>query len=173
MNTKNSEVMSRQQRFESLLNEHIGIVFRVIRTYTRTQEDQQDLAQEIKLQVWSSFGSYNESVRFSTWMYRVALNTAISWTRKTSLRTRYSAPLEENLAAPSHPTEETQVLYQLINQLDPLNRALLMLYLDDQSYAEIGDVLGITPANVATKISRIKQQLRNLANPKEPWNSTN
>lgn len=158
-----------QARFESLLEGNLGILFKVVRTYSRQPDDQLDLAQEIKLQLWSAFQKYDEKRLFSTWMYRIALNTAISWTRRTTLRDRHSAPYEEarDRAVPVEQTDEQRILDQLIDGLDRMNRALLLLYLDDLSHAEIGEILGLTPGNVATKLSRIKEQLRQQLNSKE------
>lgn len=145
-------------RFEELVQGHIGIVFRVVRTYCRQPEDQQDLAQEVKLQLWRAFPKYDEKRTFSTWMYRIALNTAISWNRRARMD---SLPLDHATeAATPAATDDERALYHVIDGLDPLNRALLLLYLDDLSHAEIGEVLGLSAANVATKISRLKQRLR-------------
>lgn len=160
-----TERKMKQGRFEALLASHSGIVFRVVRTYCRHPEDQQDLAQEIKLQLWTAFAKYDESRSFSTWMYRISLNAAISWTRRTSIRSKHTADfaeVDEQSVSPEFDAEQ-QVLYQLIDGLDPMNRAVLLLYLDDFSNAEIGDVLGITAINAATKISRLKQRLREQA----------
>jgi RNA polymerase sigma-70 factor (ECF subfamily) len=90
-------------------------------------------------------------------MYRIALNTAISWVRKAEVRSRTLPPSAVE-AAPDD--DKTRVLHQLIAELDQMNRALLLLYLDDLSYAEIGEVLGITESNVGVRINRLKQQLR-------------
>lgn len=156
---------SQQARFEDLLARHVGIVVKVVQTYCRLPEDQQDLAQEIKLQLWRAFGKYDDRRAFSTWMYRIALNTAISWNRRSSLRSRYSADFEDvgEQVSPSPFNEDLQALHQLIDGLDPLNRAVLLLYLEDMSHAEIGEVLGITATHAATKLSRIKQELRQEA----------
>jgi RNA polymerase sigma factor (sigma-70 family) len=153
---------SRQEKFETLLASHSGIVFRVMHAYCRQPEDRQDLAQEIKLQLWSAFPKYDERRTFSTWMYRIALNVAISWTRQASARIRPTVALDdiEARAVAPEPNEDVQTLYRLIDELDSMNRALLLLFLDDLSYAEIGEVLGITPSNVATKVSRLKDRLR-------------
>ncbi len=146
-------------RFEELIQAHVGIVFRVVRTYSRTLEDQQDLAQEIKVQLWRAFPNYDGSRAFSTWMYRIALNAAISWRRRA--RVEHVALDSVAAVAADAGGDDERALYLIIDGLDPLNRALLLLYLDDLSHAEIGDVLGLSAANVATKISRLKQRLRN------------
>lgn len=152
--------------FESLLREHRGIVFKVASVYARSAEDRNDLAQEIATQLWRSFGAYDAGrAKFSTWMYRVALNVAISYARR-SAGNPHLEPLDaRHLELPgesdvSQPDERLAALYAFIGRLDALNRALILLYLEERSYAEIADVLGISETNVATKIGRIKQKLR-------------
>ncbi|QRP64918.1 sigma-70 family RNA polymerase sigma factor [Rhodanobacter sp. FDAARGOS 1247] len=158
-----------QQRFESLLHEHRRIVFKVAGLYSRSAADRDDLVQEISAQLWRSFGGYDEArAKFSTWMYRIALNVAISQARRErwSESDRFE-PLEthhletvgggEGIAEPD---ERLTALYAFIGQLDPLNRALILLYLEDRNYTEMAEILGISETNVATKISRIKQKLR-------------
>jgi RNA polymerase sigma-70 factor (ECF subfamily) len=158
-----------QRPFETLLQEHRGIVFKVASVYAASVADRDDLAQEICVQLWRSFGRYDERrAKFSTWMYRIALNVAISQLRrrKTSLDGRVE-PLDErhldSIGGGEGITESDErlaALHACIGQLDPLHRALILLYLEDRSYAEIADVLGISETSVATKISRIKQKLR-------------
>jgi RNA polymerase sigma factor (sigma-70 family) len=158
-----------QQRFESLLQEHRRIVFKVAGLYSRSAADRDDLVQEISTQLWRSFGGYDATrAKFSTWMYRIALNVAISQVR----RERWSEsgrfePLEAHHLETvgggepiAEQDERLQALYAFIGQLDPLNRALILLYLEDRGYADMAEILGITETNVATKISRIKQKLR-------------
>jgi RNA polymerase sigma factor (sigma-70 family) len=156
-----------RDRFQALLGEHEKIVFKVASMYCRNAEDQRDLAQEICVQAWRSFGSYDASRSFSTWMYRIALNVAISHARSAGQRDRHSVPLDEDVhdiadenAAPQETDERVRALRHFIDQLDSLNRALMLLYLEDRSYREIADVLGITETNVATKINRLKQRIR-------------
>lgn len=157
-----------QQRFTALLHEHWKIVFKVAAIYARGAEDRRDLEQEICTQLWRSFARYDEARgKFSTWMYRVALNVAISQLRRTR---RVGAdrfePLEEHHLESiggepdSEPDERLHALYAFIDKLDALNRALILLYLEDRSYAEIAEILGISETNVATKLGRIKQTLR-------------
>lgn len=164
-----------RQRFTSLLHEYRRIVFKVAGLYARSREDRDDLAQEISVQLWRAFGSYDESrAKFSTWMYRIALNVAISQARRWSdldrcepLETRHLETVGggEPIAEPD---ERLGALYAFIGRLDPLNRALILLYLEDRSYAEMADILGISETNVATKISRIKQKLRTQMTAAEP-----
>jgi RNA polymerase sigma factor (sigma-70 family) len=150
---------SPQARFQALLDRHRGIVFKVAHAYCRHAEDCRDLEQEIAVHLWRAFPKYDERRPFSTWMYRIALNVAISFARSTTRRR--AEPLDEEPAvADDEPDERMQVLHRFLAQLDHLNRALLLLYLDDHSYREIADVLGITETNVATKLNRLKLRLR-------------
>jgi len=155
---------AQQQRFQSLMEEHKKILYKVCNSYCRNRDDHEDLAQEIIVQLWRSFGSFDGRCRFSTWMYRIALNVAISFHRRESTRTRHVLSDEEQLLNAVDETasqpEEMQLLYQFIAALDPLNKALVLLYLDGNSYLEIAEVLGISETNVATKISRLKQTMR-------------
>ena len=160
---------SHQPSFEALLHEHRGIILKVAAVYARDREDRLDLAQEIRVQLWRSFGRYDASrAKPSTWMYRIALNVAISYRRRDgALLTGRVEPLEERHLdalsdAPGEREEDERLaaLYAFIGELDALNRALILLYLEDRSYAEIAEVMGISETNVATKIGRIKQKLR-------------
>lgn len=162
-----------QQRFETLLREHQKIVFKIAAVYAHNTADREDLTQEIAAQLWRSFAGYNERrARFSTWMYRVALNVAISHLRREQRADagRFETMDEQHLqtigdeSATQHDAVEQNqriaALHAFIARLDPLNRALILLYLEDKSYVEIAAVLGISETNVATKIGRIKQKLR-------------
>ena len=156
-----------QERFQNLLEDHKKILYKVCQSYCRNPGDRDDLAQEIIVQLWRSFRAFDQRVRFSTWMYRIALNVAISFYRRESVRTRHVVPGSEHLLEAIEETgnrpEEVQMLYQWIEDLDPLNKALAILYLDGNNYQEIADILGISQTNVATKISRLKQTLRQEA----------
>ncbi|MEO6800210.1 MAG: RNA polymerase sigma factor [Rhodanobacter sp.] len=157
-----------QQRFEALLREHRGVVFKVAGLYSRTAADREDLVQEISVQLWRSFGRYDEQrAKFTTWMYRVALNVAISQARRRWSQAEPFEPLQPHHletidgGEPIHEEDERlTALYAFIGELDPLNRALILLYLEDRNYTEMAEILGISETNVATKISRIKQKLR-------------
>jgi RNA polymerase sigma-70 factor (ECF subfamily) len=157
---------AQQQRFVELLQAHRGIVYKVARSYSCGAADRDDLVQEICLQLWRAFPRYDSQRTFSTWMYRVALNVAISAVRRGQAASARVEPLDkvhlETIAAGETDTDEEgrlAAMHALIGQLEPLDRALILLYLDDQSYADMAEVLGISETNVATKINRIKQRL--------------
>jgi RNA polymerase sigma-70 factor (ECF subfamily) len=156
-----------QQEFEARLDEHRGIVFKIANTYCPRGEERDDLVQEICLQVWRSYPAYDDTRRFSTWMYRVALNTAISFARSAHVRGRRVVPLDESraevtAAAPAPQAEDERIarLQRFLQGLGELERALVVLYLDERSYREIAEVLGISETNVGTKLSRLKQMMR-------------
>lgn len=149
----------------ALLDAHKGILYKVANTYCPRAEDSQDLIQEISLQVWRSYARFDGRRKFSTWLYRIALNVAISFHRREGTHQRllsgddhlqdFPAPTEAGPAS-----EDIQALHRFIEELDDLNKALVLLYLDDHSHSEIAEILGLSATTVATKISRIKQRLR-------------
>lgn len=156
-----------QDRFVALLEEHKRILYKVANAYCRNREDRGDLIQETVTQLWRSFGQFDDRNRFSTWMYRIAMNVAISFYRSENRRIRETVPIDEfglDLAAADRVMDaagdDVRILHQFIGQLGELNRALIILYLDGHSHDEIAGIMGISTTNVATKISRIKQQLQ-------------
>lgn len=157
----------RDTGFRELLERHRGIVFKVASSYANNAADREDLAQEIAAQVWRAFPRYDGEHEFSTWMYRIALNVAISHLRERSRYERHHEALDlashDVASTDAAPDADAAVreLQRCIARLDPLNRALLILYLDERSQREIAEILGISETNVATKIGRLKQRLRN------------
>ncbi len=161
-----------QERFQILLDPHKKILWKVASSYCKSAADRQDLVQEIAVQLWRSFDRYDARLRFSTWMYRIALNVAISFYRSESRRIRHTVPAEESIleiaeiaAEPSSPeiNPNRELLHRFIAKLDPLDRALVLLYLEGTPYDTIAQILGISETNVGTKIGRIKQKLRREA----------
>jgi RNA polymerase sigma factor (sigma-70 family) len=151
-------------RFGDLLNENRRIVYKICKAYCPNRDDRDDLAQEIVTELWRSFASFDDRARFSTWLYRVALNVAISFNRREWRRTRLVVSGVDHLLEVTGKThdepEDLLLLHQFIEKLDPLNKALILLYLDGYAYREISGVLGITETNVATKISRLKNAMK-------------
>ena len=156
-----------QDRFLALLDTHKRILYKVANAYCRNAEDRPDLVQEIVVQLWRSFGRFDERAAFSTWMYRIAMNVAISFYRSESRHARRTELVEEpaleilamDHALPPEPDDIRQ-LHRFIGELDELNRALVILYLDGNSHDTIGEILGISTSNVGTRIGRIKERLR-------------
>ncbi len=157
--------------FKRWLREYGGTVLKVARAYTLTTEDCQDLAQEILLQVWRSLPQFQGRASASTWVYRVALNTALGWHRKEGRRRARQQPLLEPEDVPAAGPDSAQQLqqhevveqlYAAIRQLPKADAALVLLYLDDLSYRDMAEVLGISESNVGVKLNRAKKALAEL-----------
>lgn len=152
--------------FNALIDRNKGIIYKVARLYCKDPEDLQDLAQEIAIQLWRSFDNYNEKYKVSTWIYKIALNVSISFYRKETRRKGIDLISSEVLIATTgvKESEETgdniEQLYLFISQLDVLDKALILLYLEDTSQKEIAEILGLSETNVSTKIYRIKGKLK-------------
>ncbi len=160
-------VTQSKQQLVDILNEHKALLYKIVSLYARDDEDRKDLEQEITIQIWRSLKSFDSDYKLSTWIYRVALNAAISHLRKESRRRDQLEPLHESIftlseeeAQAQHVTEQSKLLHTFISQLDELNKALMILYLEEKSYKEIAQILGISESNVGTKIGRIKILLR-------------
>ena len=148
--------------FESWIDEHKAILFKVARVYGATQSDREDLFQEIALQVWHSVEAYRGDCAATTWIYRVALNAALAWRRKERRHRQGRKDIEDAtdlLVAPSGHDPRLDWIYQRIAALDELNRALALLMLDGCSYREMAQILGLSESNVGVKINRIKAVL--------------
>lgn len=158
--------MDKSDEFLSLIRLNKGIIYKVSNSYCQNSEDRKDLVQEIIIQLWKSFDDYDDNFKYSTWMYRISLNVAISFYRKENSRKKIANPLTDGII---HFTEtdgfedkETDlgILQQMISQLNDLDKALILLYLEEKSHKEISQIMGISETNVATKISRIKNILK-------------
>jgi RNA polymerase sigma factor (sigma-70 family) len=155
-----------QATFVDRLERHRGILVKVAGAYCRNAAGREDLIAEIVAQLWRAYGRFDERAGFSTWMYRIAVNVAISFHRTEVRKAGNVEPAEPailgTLASPADARSDDAIaqLREFIEELDPLNRALMLLYLEDNSYAEIAAILGISETNVATKIGRIRQRLK-------------
>jgi RNA polymerase sigma factor (sigma-70 family) len=155
--------MASEKEFISLLNQHQKIVYKVCNLYMDMHSDREDLFQEITLQAWKAYGSFRGEAKFSTWLYRVALNTAITFFRKEKRKPPiYSTDSMPDQSEDAYDPIEEQVkaMYAAIGELSKIDKAIVMLYLEDYSYIEIGEMMGITANNVAVKMSRIKTRLK-------------
>lgn len=154
--------MSAENEFVRLLNMHQKIIFKVCNLYMQSHVDKEDLFQEITLQAWKAYGNFRGDAKFSTWLYRVALNTAITFYRKEKKKIVFSTDeVIEISNTPYDPIEEkTKAMYAAIGNLSKIDKAIIMLYLEDYSYNEISEVVGITANNIAVKMNRIKSKLR-------------
>lgn len=153
--------------FLELLEQNKKIVFKVASMYTNNREDRADLIQEIIIQLWTSFERYDDTYKFSTWVYRIALNVSISHIRKDSKRkktivTEYDAFLnvKDEISSDNEQEQNIQKLYGFIGTLKPIDKAIILLYLEDKSHQEIAEIIGISTSNVGTRISRIKVKLQ-------------
>lgn len=155
-----------KDKFISVIKDNQKLIFKICYSYCSNQETRKDLQQEILLQLWSSFSKFDGRVKISTWIYRIALNTAISFYRYDCKHSDKLESLDEliisisNFEIETEKDENISMLYHFIEQLDKLDKALILLYLDDNKYRDIADILGISETNVATKISRIKKRLK-------------
>jgi RNA polymerase sigma-70 factor, ECF subfamily len=157
-------VSERDRIFGDWLASHKGILFKVVHAYAFAHADRQDLFQEVALQVWRSIDAFRGESSVPTWLYRVALNTAIAWSRKEDRHHRGKQPLEvvEGLlttASSDGPDPRVEWLYREIAQLKDVDRSVALLLLDGFSYKEIAAIVGITENNVGVKINRIKSAL--------------
>jgi RNA polymerase sigma factor (sigma-70 family) len=153
--------------FLRLIEDNKGILYKISTSYCRNAGDRDDLMQEMIYQLWKSGEKFDDNYKFSTWMYRIALNVAISFYRKTSRSgVRVALAAELHLPDPDsgRPADELEeridLLQQFIASLGDLDKALMILYLEERPYHEIAEILGITGTNVATKLSRIKGRLK-------------
>ncbi len=155
-----------REEFVSLIEKHQGIIYKVSRMYCDKDECREDLFQDILVQLWQSYPSFNKKSKFSTWMYRVSLNTAIAQFRKDKRNNEDSVPdIPVNI-----PEEETyqekearrSLVQKAINKLSKAEKAIIILYMDDYSYEEISEISGMTMSNVGVKISRIKTKLQKI-----------
>jgi RNA polymerase sigma factor (sigma-70 family) len=159
-----------EKAFLQLIQDNKGILFKISNSYCRSKDDREDLMQEIIYQLWKAGGTFDVNRRFSTWMYRIALNVAISFYRKqtrSGIRLALGGELhlmelEDRPDGDEASGERIALLQQCIGELGQFDKALMILYLEEKSYREIADILGITETNVATKISRIKGRLKQL-----------
>jgi len=161
--------MSNTAEFTQLISENEGAIFKITSVYTDDRDNQKDLYQEIVLQLWKSFDAFKGTSKKSTWLYRVALNTSISYLRKSS-KHKVLVPIDQVVlditeAYDSSFEERLKALYAHIRELDSLEKGVILLYLEDKSYEEISTITGISVTNVATRLSRIKMKLKKQINP--------
>ena len=155
-----------KDKFISVIKDNQNLIFKICYSYCSNLENRKDLQQEILLQLWNSFSKFDGRVKISTWIYRIALNTAISYYRNDCKHKDKKVTIDasiislSNFESESEQDENIVMLYQFIERLDEMDKALILLYLDDNKYKDIADILGISETNVATRISRIKKNLK-------------
>lgn len=159
-----------EQKFAKELEQHQSIIHKVCRSYTNNEAAHKDLFQEITIQLWKAYPKFRGESKFSTWMYRVAFNTAISLYRK-SKRNIETTQIYDNLKElefqdyDDSKDKQLQLLYQAIKSLNDIEKALALMYLEDKSYREIATTLGISEVNARVKMNRTKTKLKNILNP--------
>lgn len=153
-----------EQPFLDMMREHQGIIHKVCRLYRDSPQDREDLFQEITYQLWSAFPRYRGESKLSSWMYRLALNTAIGSFRKKRPQLNYEEVLPE--IADEVPNEEQAIreerLFAALKQLNDAEKAIITLYLEEHSYKQISEIIGISENNVGVKLNRIKHKIQQL-----------
>ena len=157
---------SREDEFLKVFEANAGIVIKIAKAYTDTAHDREDLANDIVVELWRSFDTFRGHSSVSTWIYRVALNTSMNYRRKKKHDSLFTFWNDSKQFEGMHwlteqdDTPETELLYQCIDQLDAINKAIILLYLDGKSHEEIALITGISKTNVGTRIGRIKEHLK-------------
>jgi len=155
-----------KEKFIEIVTTHQNLLFKICNSYCSNSDYRKDLEQEILLQLWNSFVSFDGRVKITTWIYRIALNTAIAHYRKDCKRVDKPVDIDNSVfflpdfEYDSQIDEKIAILYKLIEKMSRLDKALMLLYLDNYKHKEIASILGISESNVATKIGRIKESLK-------------
>ena len=157
----------KEAEFLKLIESNKGILFKICRIYQENADDRDDLLQEMTLQLWLAYDSFKSESKFGTWMYRVALNTAIAFFKKQKRRPddRGMPPdfdRAEELSRAGEEEEKLAMFYKAVHQLNKIEKALIYLYMENQSYEEIATHLGITPVNARVRMSRLKDKLKEI-----------
>ena len=158
-----------EQKFIQMIQANEKIIYKVCSFYVSEQSPMEDLYQDTVLNLWKCFPKFRNESSFSTWIYRIALNSCISCLRKENkhrrhVETQSITSLPEIVFEPDNMEEEIRELYRLIYQLKDLERAIILLWLEEKSYQEIAEITGLSLSNVATKLKRIKEQLKTMSN---------
>lgn len=152
--------------YTSFIVPYAGVIIKICRAYTNTQEDFEDYYQEVCLQIWRSKDNFREESEFSTWVYRISLNVCLTLLKKKKNNVQHFASdyLPEEMREDSHAfaDESLNQLYEAIRQLSEIDRGIILLYLEDKSYKEIAHIIGTNPNNIGVRIQRIKQRLKKL-----------
>lgn len=163
---RNDEMENKEKRFEYIVTETKSMIYTVCYMFSKDQQEVEDLFQQSLINMWNGFDGFQEKSSVKTWVYRVSLNTCISWDRKKKVKTE---PLDMNMNLFTDQDEDTKqinMLYKRINQLGPFDRAIVLLWLENMSYQEIGDIVGISAKNVSVRLVRIREELKKMSNNK-------
>ena len=161
------ETKELEREFLDMIAAQKRVIYKVCYIFAKDQDDLNDLFQEVVLNLWKSFPSYRGDSTVTTWVYRIAMNTCITFLRRSNTRLQtipMTADVASLVADEEGRTGQLQELYRLINRLGKLERALILLWLEERSYQEMADILGISKANVAVKLLRTKEKLKKMSN---------
>ena len=154
-----------QKQFSVMVRQNKNTIFTVCYMFSKDQEEVNDLFQEVLIRLWQGFDNYKGNSKERTWIYRVALNTCISFDRKKRRHNKKQVYMGDDLfGCNEHDSQQTEVLHKRITRLRPLDRAIVLLWLGGISYEEIGSIIGITAKNVSVRLYRIREQLKNMSN---------
>ena len=157
--------LKKAERFQKIIKENKGILYKVINIYCKDTQDKKDLEQEILIQLWKSLEKYNENYKISTWIYKIAMNVSISFYRKNR-NTPTHLPIDSIFIEKDYEEQDDdikdkkRILNIFIAKLNEFDKAIILLYLEDYNYREISNIIGITETNVGSKINRIKNKLK-------------
>jgi len=153
-----------KEKFLDLVEMHQGIIYKILSIYTYNEEEKKDLLQEIMLQLWRSYKNFSGKSSFSTWMYKVVLNTALLHRRNQRMERKAKEILEEKLSNQFGIDKNDKIisLYMAIDQLGPIDKAIAILYLEQKKYQEIEEIIGLKKNNVGVRITRIKEKLKKI-----------
>lgn len=156
----------KENEFVERIQKHQGILHKICFVYSNTRADKEDLYQEIVLQLWKSYTSFRGAAKFSTWMYRVALNTAIRLNKKAAKFKNTRRKLNTEVASEETPdySEDIRILYEAISKLSKIEKAVILLWLEEKTYGEISEIVGISEKNVSVKLVRSKRKLAKIIN---------
>jgi RNA polymerase sigma-70 factor (ECF subfamily) len=160
--------MDAETAFVEIIQQNEALVYKVTKMFANGKEDGQDLYQEIVYQLWKSFGTFRHESKITTWMYRIALNTAVTFSHKEK-RHKNRVPVDETLLNTpaindALKEERTTLLYTQLRRLDTIEKGIILLYLDGKTYEEIAAITGFSATNVGTRLGRIKQKIKSQIN---------
>lgn len=155
-----------EKEFINLIEWHSRLIYKICYMYASDKDELNDLYQEIVINLWRSHDLFRGDAKYSTWIYRIGLNTCVSYIRQKT-RKPLLVPLDvdlENIAQQENNLEQLQELHRLINRLSKIEKAIVLLYLEEKTYDEIGEIVGITRGNVGVRLNRIKTRLKEMSN---------
>ena len=160
-----------KEKFISVFEKNIGIILKISRAYAKTTYDREDLINDIALELWKAYPNFKGDSKISTWIYRISLNISMNYRRKNKYNLLFFTETSQfdtsTWLQDTEDNEQSDLLYECIDDLTEFNKAIIILYLDGNSHDEISTITGISKTNVATRISRIKERIKKIANSKK------